>query len=97
MAMVQFTQYIRPDGRTKPITIDVPRDIADKAERLAEWDVHFTAEILRTEEISLTAEDATINETLDIEVVLNGPEVIDAVNRLINNTYALKFSQEPQT
>ncbi len=97
MAMVQFTQYMRPDGHTKPITMDVPPDVADKAERLAEWDVRFSAEMLRTEEVSLTAEDATINETLAIEVVPNGPEVIDAVHRLINNAYALKFNQEIQT
>ena len=82
---VPFTQFLRPNGQPVRVTIDRPDDIARLARRLAAHGVRLETEVLTTGEVSFTAEREKDGETelLACEVVPNGPEVRDAVDRLV--------------
>lgn len=87
--MIPFTQYLRPDGRTRQITIDVNDVVGRMAEGLMRRGLCFEAEILTTGEVSLTISDS--EQDLAIEVVPNGPEVLRAVDRLIQKVTESEF------
>lgn len=78
---IPFTQYLRPDGEKRDESIDRPAEIETRAGKLIVEGVRFEAEVLRTGEISLEA--LLGDESLASEVVLNGPEVLEAVDRLV--------------
>jgi hypothetical protein len=84
--MISFTQYLRPDGRRKEGGFDRPEEIEELAKGLQARGVYFDAEVLRTGQVSLTAEredDDGEVDLLAIEVVANGPGIGQAVDRLI--------------
>jgi hypothetical protein len=72
---------MRPNGRKQLASIDRPENIERIAATLADRGVTFEAEVLVTNEVSLTAE--LDDETLAIEVVPNGPQIPEAVDRLV--------------
>lgn len=86
---IQFTQYLRPSGRRKTIQVARSVDVGEKAKELWANGVALEAEVLTTGEVSLTAEDNSDNPTLAIEVVPNGPEVLNAVDRLVNRAHEI--------
>ena len=83
---MNFTQYMMPDGRAKPVTITRPDTVEAEATRLSSLGVRFEIEVLPTGEVSMTAERTSDGEVevLAIEVVENGPPVPCAVDRLVN-------------
>lgn len=81
MPDIQFTQYLRPNGRKAEVYIDRPADIADLANRIIERGFRFECEHLTTGHALLTI--AGPDDDLDIEVVRNGPDVPIAVDRMI--------------
>lgn len=81
-AAIQFTQYMRPDGRAVPVWIERPAEIAAKAEAIVARGLCFECEQLATGDVSLTITDPDEGD-VDIEVVPNGPEVPAAVDRLV--------------
>lgn len=80
---ITFTQYLMPDGRTKQVMIDRPDDIAKQAQALVTSGLSLEIELLSTDIVSLAVEDHENDETVAIELVENGPGVLDAVDRLI--------------
>lgn len=79
-----------PDGRKRTITIDRSLDTENLADSLStQHGVLFEAEILTTGLVSFTAEKDVGSErqVLAIEVVSNGPEVPEAVDRLVAKAY----------
>lgn len=84
--MIAFTQYLRPDGEAKEITIERPAEIEAKAAKLKNLGATLEIEVLATGEVSMTVE--LKDETLAIEVVPNGPEVPSAVDRMITKALA---------
>jgi hypothetical protein len=86
MGEIPFTQYMRPDGRQVPVSIDRPEGISTKAAAIIERGFRFEVEHLTTGQASLSiaGEDGDI----DIEVVPNGPEVPLAVDRLVERQFA---------
>ena len=85
---IEFTQYILPNGRKELIKIDRGPAYDKKASALRKAKCRFEAEILRTGEVSLTCEQEESDGnwlTLSIEVVPNGPGILEAVDRLIDN------------
>lgn len=84
---VPFTQFLRPHGRSKPVVIERPKRIAEKADRVRLAGLSFEVEELLTGEVSLTVADRSEGVDLFIEVVPNGPEVPEAVDRLVNDAY----------
>ena len=83
MKTISFTQYMRPDGRPVPVEIDRPDEIAAKAEQIVDAGYRFELEHLQTGHASLTIFDPDKEEDVAIRVVPNGPEVIDAVDEMI--------------
>lgn len=81
--MIPFTQYLRPDGRQHPIEIERPKDIEEMARRMLLYGWRFEVEELSTGDVSLTVHDPRAEEDVAIEVVPNGPGVLEAVDRLV--------------
>lgn len=79
---IAFTQYLRPDGKRRIITITVPRAVAEKAAKMMELGYHLEAEILTTGQVSLSV--AGKNCDVAVEVVANDEHVPPAVNKLIS-------------
>lgn len=84
---IQFTQFLRPNGRTTPITIDRPPAIEARADTLYARGYRFEAEVLTTGHVSLTVVDRAEGVDLEIEVVPNGPKIPEAVDLLVNRAY----------
>lgn len=85
-ASIQFTQYLRPDGRKVAVWIDRPQDIAEKAEKVIAAGYRFECEELTTGDVSLTVANDDDGD-LEIEVVENGPSVPAAVDRLVERAF----------
>jgi hypothetical protein len=79
--MIQFTQYLRPNGATKQVEIDRPAPIEMAALALRKLGCKFEIEELTTHEVSMTIEYKDM--LMAIKVVPNGPEVPPAVDQLI--------------
>ncbi len=82
---IPFTQYLRPDGRQKPVNIEMPDDIEELAFRFIARGGWFEVEHLSTGHASLTACQIVDGEPDDIaiRVVENGPAVVPAVAALV--------------
>jgi hypothetical protein len=81
MREIEFTQYLRPDGRRASVAIERPVAIVDLADAIIARGYRFECEHLTTGHASFTI----TNEEGDaaIEVVPNGPEVPIAIDRMI--------------
>lgn len=85
---IPFTQYLRPDGRKTPVEIDRPPEIEEMAQKFIADGGYFECEETRTGHASLTAGHPAYEQgDLAIEVVLNGPDVPDAVDRLVRKAH----------
>jgi len=80
---VDLTQYMMPDGRQVPVTINLDESLRPQYDRMKEDGRRFAAEMLRTSEISLTIEDIQEEEDIDIRIVPNGPEVPTAMEDML--------------
>lgn len=78
---IPFTQYLRPNGYSRPIEIDMPPDIEGMAQELIVLGCHFDAEVLTTGKISFTCERD--DDLFSIQLCDNGPQVIEAVRDLV--------------
>lgn len=80
---VEFTQYLRPNGRKQLIYIELDEETEDKAEQIIAKGLTFECEVLSDDiTCSFTITDPEEGD-LDIELCPNGPRVPDAVKRLI--------------
>lgn len=101
---IPFTQYLRPDGRTRAESISRSPEIEALARRWIDAGGKFEAEVLTTGHVSLSAamridEDAADDAlvfTLDgewhdvvMKICANGPQVLDAVDELVREAAAL--------
>jgi len=90
MADIPFTQYLMPNGRKEPVTIDRPDDVAAKAQAIIDRGFRFECEMLSDySTVSLTIADD--DDDHEIEVVRNGPDVPLAIDRMIER-FAAKLS-----
>ena len=85
MSGIPFTQYLRPDGRPIAQWIARPVDIEAAAQRFIDAGGNYTAEVLRTGEISLAAVKQVDGELRDVEVKVcsNDEAVPVAVDQLV--------------
>lgn len=92
--VVPFTQYMRPDGRKKPVEFDVPDDVdqevVDQANRFIAAGGRYECEVLSTGACSFTACHPLVpDEDVAIEVAMtNGPPVVERIVALIKKTAA---------
>jgi len=85
---IPLTQYLMPNGRPSPETIDRPADIEEKARAVIDAGYFFEMELLSDwSTVSLTVADRSAEEDLEIELVRNGPEVPAAVDRLVERAF----------
>lgn len=94
---IPFTQYLRPSGARRQISIERSREIEAKAQALMDEGAVFEAEVLTNGTISLTCEQPPPGPedeqiTLAVQLVENGPPVLDAVDRLVIE--AQRFAEE---
>lgn len=90
---IPFTHYVRPDGRRQYETVTVADVNPEHVELLLAAGYRFGAELLTDDKtVSLTVESPNEDEG-DIATVLttNGPEVLDAVRRLVVKGYEAVF------
>ena len=90
---IPFTQFLRPDGKRRAISITMPDTFYGKVQKIHANGWKFECEELSTGEASLTVFDG--EEDIVIEVVPNGPEVLIAVERLIDKA-AQAAEKEPK-
>lgn len=87
---VTFTQYLLPDGRTQPVTIERSEEIAKKAEELIKNGFLLEVEILRTGQVSMTCEypHPEYERVTVVHIICaNGPEVPKYVDELITRAH----------
>jgi hypothetical protein len=95
---IPFTQYLLPNGKTKKIQISLDLETEDLANQFIEAGGCFEAEMLTDyKTVSLTACFVVDDEMQDIasEVIENGPEVPEAVKRLVES--ATEFLLQAET
>ena len=87
---IPFTQYLRPDGRKRPVSVEMPDDIEALAFAFIERGGWFEVEELTSGHASLTACHIVDDEPQDIaiRVVENGPPVVPAVEALVREAAA---------
>lgn len=80
---IRFTQYLRPDGRRTPVSIERPAEVAAKARAIIAAGYRLECECLgdRGDNVSFTITNNDADHAC--EVVPNGPGVPDAVDKLI--------------
>lgn len=80
---IPFTQFIRPSGRPQPVTVDRPAEIEAMAQELIEAGYRFEIEVLTTGHINMDCVRPGADEPLAGELSRNGPEVLEAVDRMV--------------
>jgi hypothetical protein len=90
MGDVHFIQYLRPHGERTLISIDRPHDIYAKAEEIRGAGYVFECEHLTTGHVSFTIikADGTSEQDEAIKICMNGPDVPETVDNLINDFHA---------
>lgn len=78
---VPFTQYLRPDGRQRAVTIEVPDHLSEKVKRILDAGLVFECEELSTGICSFTITSPEQDEL--IKLCPNGPKVPATVVALI--------------
>lgn len=91
--MIEFTQYLRPDGKTRQVWIEVPRKIQAKSDALINAGYHFNVEELSTGMVSMTCEQRSTENLISIRVCPNDKHVPENVWDLIKDSYSKIFSQ----
>lgn len=82
MNLIEFTQYLMPDGRKRPVAINVSDEVAERALEIRNAGYVFECEMLSTGMVSLTITDPNEGDMV-CEVVKNGPSVQNAVENMI--------------
>ncbi len=84
MPDIEFTQYMLPDGRNRPVRVNVPQPVFEKAQDIIASGHRFECEMLNDmKTISVTIHNIEDEEDVAIEVVPNGPGVTEAIDRMI--------------
>jgi hypothetical protein len=82
--MIPFTQYLRPDGRKRPVEIDMPPPIEHLALQFIKAGGRYECEELRTGQVSFTA--VFDDDDIALELCQNGPDVPCAVEMVVRKS-----------
>ena len=80
---IPFTQFLRPNGRRADVWVTRPPEVVAQARATIARGYRFECEELMTGHVSLTIADPILEDDVAYEIVPNGPEVPDAVDRLV--------------
>jgi hypothetical protein len=89
---IEFTQYLRPDGRKKIVFAPCTSEIRKKATELELKGLKFECEILTTGDVSLTIND--FFGDVGIEISKNDKSINQALEKLVNRVYASYINPE---
>ena len=78
---VDVMQYLKPDGRQTPATVELPDAHKKAYQRMIDSGCRFEAEVLTTGEVSMTVSDG--EEDIDINVSENGPLVLVGMSEML--------------
>ena len=94
--MIPVTQYLRPDGRKVQTGVERSVEIEQLARDFINSGGWFEAEILTTGHVSLTAclNRPDGDNDIAIECVANGPEVPQAMDRLVRKAASFQRGDE---
>lgn len=83
---IPFTQFLRPNGKRRHVSIDRPADVEAKAQALIDAGCRFEIEELTTGHVNIECCGPVLGEdgTISGELCHNGPEVLEAVDRIVN-------------
>lgn len=81
MAGIEFTQFMRPNGRPVSVMVERPDPISDKADAIREAGFRFECEVVPGGLVSLTITGG--NGDWAQKLVPNGPSVHEAVDAMI--------------
>jgi hypothetical protein len=82
--IIEAVQFMRPHGYQKIVDREISDDLAGKWKEIQDSGCRLTMEVLMTRQVSICIEDEDWGD-FDSRIVLNGPEVISAVEDLIRN------------
>ena len=80
---IPYTQFMLPDGRRVPKTMDRPEPIENRAQDIIEEGFEFQMEILTTGEVSMTIFDPYKETDVAIQICDNGPAVPACLDMMI--------------
>ena len=83
--MIEFTQYVLPNGRRKQIFLNAPREYVEKSKAIINNGNRFEIEVLREGTVSMTIFNEELEEDTNIELCFNGVNVTDGLCRLIDS------------
>lgn len=85
---IKFTQFLRPDGRKVPVTIDRPEPIEKRAQEIIDAGYRFEIEELTTGQVhmTITGFDPSFGEEADLahRICVNGPPVPTNIDEMIS-------------
>jgi hypothetical protein len=82
---IQFTQFLRPDGRRAPVEIDMSEEVESLADTLVKAGCRFEIEELTTGMVNM--ECMLGYECICGELCPNGPAVPNKVESLVRKAY----------
>ena len=91
---VPFTQYIRPNGRKRECVVSCPDTLRTNVQAIIDRGWRFEAEVLTTDEVSLTVFDPETETNMAIQVGPNGSNVKRMVRELIKAGFKATQQQE---
>lgn len=90
----QLTQFLRPDGESKQVTTDLPIEVEPLYKSMLEAGCQLHAEVLSTQEVSVTVSNVAAEVDIDFSVTQNGPDVISGIVAMLRreswNTHVAK-------
>ena len=87
---IPFTQYVRPNGRKRTVSIERPDEIVAKAAGLIKAGARFEIEELTDGTVSMTVEHPDAEDegqSVSHLLCANGPDVPATVDRLVEDAY----------
>lgn len=75
----QLTQFMRPNGTSKSVTTTLPIEVEPLYKSMLAAGCRLEAEVLRTDEVSVTVSNVVSEVDIDFLVTRNGPDVISGI------------------
>lgn len=93
--IANLIQFIRPSGRQRSVTTDLPIDVRPLYLDMLEHGCKLECEVLTTDEVSVTVSNG--ENDLDFSVTANWPDVQNGITELLRRQSWLKLKQEKES
>lgn len=90
----QLTQFLKPDRRSKSVTTTLPIEVEPLYRSMLAAGCRLEAEVLTTDEVSVTVSNVVSEVDIDFSVTQNGPDVQSGIVAMLRreswNTHVVK-------